>query len=401
MNSLKNIIARTLKRIIAHAQEPPKDVNKILVIREAAIGDVLCMTPFLKSLREFYPRAKIEYVVVDWAKGAVQNNPNIDKIHVVTNDLISGNKIKAALKRLQFFSKLAKNNYDLIFYPTTQLLYKIALLPFRKSYKIGFGVAPKNSVSNDNFMLNDYVFIDLNEIPRTRHIAVRNLEMLDLIAGKKVGRDYGLEIFPTEANVKQIDTLTESLGWKNCEIIAMAPSAGNALKSDAALKTAPKEKFIEILKKLKKENTARRFALIGAKSEQRYAESMNIADGKNVINLCGKLSLTESAEFLRRCSLLISNDSGATHIASALKMNHIVFFGATDEIEFGPYQNPNAKVYRVPLPCAPCRADKCNVPETEEFKGIMRPFCLNKIDTEKVVEYATQQISNISFFQTR
>jgi heptosyltransferase-2 len=30
----------------------PKEVNRILVIREAAIGDVLCMTPFLKNLRK-------------------------------------------------------------------------------------------------------------------------------------------------------------------------------------------------------------------------------------------------------------------------------------------------------------------------------------------------------------
>jgi len=46
----------------------PKEVKRILVIREAAIGDVLCMTPFLKNLRKLYPDSKIDYVVVDWAK---------------------------------------------------------------------------------------------------------------------------------------------------------------------------------------------------------------------------------------------------------------------------------------------------------------------------------------------
>jgi len=403
MNALESLAASILKRIFAVRVEPPKDVRKILVIREAAIGDVLCMTPFLKALREMYPNAAIDYVVVDWAKSAIENNPNINDIFTVSNELIVGKIWAVVLKRLKFYAALAKRNYDIVFCPTTQLLYKIVLILFRKAYKIGFSTEPKGKATKYNFMLNDHVFINLNEIPRTRHIAIRNLEMLDLLSDKKIGRNYGLEVFPTSKDIKKIEDWINRLDWANKEIIAIAPSAGNAVKSDSAGKTAPKELFVDIIKELKK-NPLRRFVLIGAASEYGYAESLDIADGTSVVNCCGAFSLSESAELLKRCKLLISNDSGATHLASATKTSHIVLFGATDDVEFGPYQNPNATIYRVSLPCAPCRAANCLVEPSEQLRAHARPYCLTMMDAKALVELAEQKLSAVEtamqFFQT-
>ncbi len=403
MNALESLVASILRRIFVVQTEPPKDVRKILVIREAAIGDVLCMTPFLKALREMYPNAAIDYVVVDWAKSAIENNPNINDIFSVSNELIVGKAWSVVLKRLKFYAALAKRNYDVVFCPTTQLLYKIVLILFRKSYKIGFSTEPKERVTKYNFMLNNYVFINLNEIPRTRHITVRNLEMLDLLCDKKIGRNHGLEIFPSGKDIKKIEDWINRLDWGNKDIIAIAPSAGNSVKSDATGKTAPKEIFVDVIKELKK-NPSRRFALIGAASEYDYAESLNIADGTSVVNCCGTFSLRESAELLKRCKLLVSNDSGATHLASAMKTNHIVLFGGTDDVEFGPYQNPNATIYRVLLPCAPCRAASCSVEPSEQLRAYARPYCLTMMSAKAIVELAEQKLSSVKtamqFFQT-
>jgi heptosyltransferase-2 len=372
----------------------PKEVKRILVIREAAIGDVLCMTPFLKNLHKLYPDSKIDYVVVDWAKNAIETNPNIDHIYMVSNAHILGKTWKVALKRFWFYLKLSRQHYDLVFCPTTQLILKFPLIFFRKAYKVGFSTEPKERCTKYNFMLDDYVYIDLNEIPRTRHVAVRNLEMLDLISKTPIPRTDKLEIFLTEKERETIDQLFERLGIQDSdELIAIAAAAGSAVKSDSVIKTAPPEKFIEVIERLRQNNPHRKFFCIGAKSERKYVDAMSICDETHVFNVCGLLSLRESAELLRRCSLLISNDSGATHLASALSIKHIVWFGATDDVEFGPYLNPNAVVYRVHLPCAPCRHSKCDVELSDVFNRYSRPYCLSMIDVEKVVELSEKKIS--------
>jgi ADP-heptose:LPS heptosyltransferase len=372
----------------------PKEVKHILVIREAAIGDVLCMTPFLKNLRKLYPHSKIDYVVVDWAKNAIETNPNIDTIYTVSNAHILGKTWKVALKRFWFYLNLSRRHYDLVFCPSTQLILKFPLIFFRTAYKVGFSTEPKEKTTKYNFMLDDYVYIDLNEIPRTRHIAVRNLEMLELISKAPISRNDKLEIFLSPKERETIDQLFERLGIRESdELIAIAAAAGSAFKSDSVIKTAPPEKFIEVFERLRQNSPNRKFFCIGAKSERKYVDAMNICDETHVFNVCGLLSLRESAELLRRCSLLISNDSGATHLASALGINHIVWFGATDDVEFGPYLNPNAVVYRVHLPCAPCRHSKCDVELSDVFNRYSRPYCLSMIDVEKVVELSEKKIS--------
>ncbi len=371
----------------------PKSIQRILVIREAAIGDVLCMTPFLRELRKAYPHAQIDYVVVDWAKNVIETNIHVNRVYSVQNQHISGKTWQVALRRLLFYSGLKKNRYDIVFCPSTQMLYKFPLLLFRKSYKIGFGTIPKTSIGKDNFLLDDYVYIDLSEIPRTRHIAIRNLEMLDILLQDKANRNGGLEVYTTEEDEKSVKHIIEHLGWQDAEIITLAVTAGSAVKPDSALKTAPKELFVKIAHLLTQQHPHRRIALIGAKSEFDYADSLGIVDGKRVANLCGKLSIRESYLLLKRCRLLISNDSGATHLASAAQLPHIVLFGPTDDVEFGPYQNPHATIYRVALPCAPCRKSACEVEMQEHFREYERPFCLSMIDAEQVVKLAEEKLS--------
>ncbi|ACF12865.1 glycosyl transferase family 9 [Chloroherpeton thalassium ATCC 35110] len=370
---------------------PPDEPKKILVIREAAIGDVILITPFLKQLRKLYPKATIEYVVVDWASSILAHNSNIDRVYQVSNELIFGSKMDLLKKRLSFFSELAKKNYDIVFSPTTQLIYKAALLLFRNTYKIGFDTVAYGVIGLSNFMLSDYVYIDLKEIPRKRHVAQLYLEML-----RRLHPNYnvqaettGLEIFLSDVEKNRIDEIFQSLGWcDEHEFIAIAPSAGGGVKPDAAIKTAPPEKFVQTIRLLRENNPKRRFVMIGSKGERDYVDKMALCDGKNIINLCGDLTLLESTQLLKQSALLISNDSGVSHMASALKLNHIVLFGATDSIEFGPYQNPNAKVLKVALPCAPCRENHCMVEESTQTKDFKRPYCLNMITPEEIVEQA-------------
>jgi heptosyltransferase-2 len=73
-----------------------------------------------------------------------------------------------------------------------------------------------------------------------------------------------------------------------------------------------------------------------------------------VLNSTGTLSLMQTAALLRQCRLLLSNDSGLMHMATALKVPVVAIFGPTvQEFGFYPFQ-ARAQVVSAALACRPC-----------------------------------------------
>lgn len=92
--------------------------------------------------------------------------------------------------------------------------------------------------------------------------------------------------------------------------------------------------------------------LTGSRNEQYLCEE--IKPIRNSVNFSGKLSILESAELIRRCEFIICNDSGALHIANAVKTKVYTFFGPTVKtIGYAPFRK-NDHVFETELKCRPC-----------------------------------------------
>ena len=82
---------------------------KILVIQKKKIGDVLISTVLFEILKEKFPSAKIHYLIYENSSAVVQNNPNIDKIVILKE------QVKNSLfKFIYFLFEIRKENYDII-----------------------------------------------------------------------------------------------------------------------------------------------------------------------------------------------------------------------------------------------------------------------------------------------
>ena len=80
-------------------------IEKILIIKPGAIGDVLMTTPLLENLRYQFPEAKIYYLTQKFCRDALTDNPFIDR--VLTYDLsIDGGWF--------IIKNIRKQRYDLI-----------------------------------------------------------------------------------------------------------------------------------------------------------------------------------------------------------------------------------------------------------------------------------------------
>lgn len=102
-----------------------------------------------------------------------------------------------------------------------------------------------------------------------------------------------------------------------------------------------------------------RVVLIGSPEERQLSEEVDAAvrdaGGMPAVNAVGRLSLLASAELIRRCRTLVSNDSLPQHLASAVGTPTITIFGPTvPEFGFGPLAPGSHAVGVNDLPCRPC-----------------------------------------------
>ena len=110
---------------------------------------------------------------------------------------------------------------------------------------------------------------------------------------------------------------------------------------------------------------------------------MHLLPNKEIINYCGKLNLDESATVVRDAFVVVSNDTGMMHIATAFSKRLVSVWGNTTP-DFGMYPylpNEQSKIIQVEgLKCRPCSKigyDKC---PKKHFK------CMNDIDEERIVD---------------
>ena len=157
--------------------------------------------------------------------------------------------------------------------------------------------------------------------------------------------------FPMDVPSVDPDALAPELAALPGPRIAVAPF------SRWTSKNWPAARFSEAIRLLRDRCGARVY-LIGGPGDRDGAQAIADAAGAPAANLCGRLSLIESAGLLSHCSALLTNDSGPMHLAVALGVRCVAPFGPTAAERTGPY-GPGHAVLRAPCPKAPCRRRVC------------------------------------------
>jgi heptosyltransferase-2 len=99
----------------------------------------------------------------------------------------------------------------------------------------------------------------------------------------------------------------------------------------------------------------------------------------------GSLGLLKG--LLRRCSLLITNDTGARHIAAALGVAVLTLFGSTDQ-RWSRIDYDRERIISVDVGCSPCQKKMCPLPAGPAYHQ-----CMQRITPEMVIEAAAELLS--------
>jgi lipopolysaccharide heptosyltransferase II len=146
----------------------------------------------------------------------------------------------------------------------------------------------------------------------------------------------------------------------------------------------PVEHFAALTRLLATRAPDLRFAIMGGNEDRALGAQILAAVPERSLDLTGQLSLSEMIEWLRRCDLMLTNDTGPMHVAAALRKPVVGLFGPTTPSRTGPYGQA-AFALNHPLPCAPCMKSECSNPLPIE--------CLRAIPPERVGEEVLRRLS--------
>ena len=119
----------------------------------------------------------------------------------------------------------------------------------------------------------------------------------------------------------------------------------------------PLENFAQVGKTL--QGQGEKVVILGAAGDAAQAAEL-AAQLPGSENCAGQTTLAEFMTALASARLVVCNDSGAMHVASALGVPTIAVFGSTEPSLTGPL-GENTKVLRHHVPCSPCFLRECPI----------------------------------------
>jgi ADP-heptose:LPS heptosyltransferase len=111
------------------------------------------------------------------------------------------------------------------------------------------------------------------------------------------------------------------------------------------------------------------FVVVGGTNDKPAGNQLGMH--KRCLDLTGQTTLPELVEWLRKCDVLVTNDTGPMHIAAAIGTPAVSLFGPTDPHRTGPYHARKNVLQRTDLDCVPCFQRYCaRAVDRECLRGI-------------------------------
>ncbi|MDR2080337.1 MAG: glycosyltransferase family 9 protein, partial [Campylobacteraceae bacterium] len=306
------------------------DNKKILVTFLMHLGDLILVTPFISALRKAAPNAHITMLVDDKLKDVVLFNPNLNQVLTIDKKG-QDNKISALIKCAK---DLSSQNFDMIInlHPNERCSFICAFT--KTAFRMG------TSHALFRWRWDRYVKLD-----RTLHAADMYLEVLKELGVKDISRG-GLEIFPSSAHFQEADAF-----WHENNISAEDKLIGFNIGSAVITKRWAGERFAKAADILSSEGY--KIVFFGGETDKEMVKEAAGYMRSSPIIATGAFSIGALAAAMRRCSLIITNDSGPMHVAISQNVPIVALYGPSNPKLYGPYTK-NALIVKAEPPCLGC-----------------------------------------------
>lgn len=289
---------------------------KILIIRLSSIGDIVLTTPVLRCIKKARPDIHIHYMCKPAFVSILQPNPYIDRLHEYGQNM----------------SDLKNEHFD----------YIIDLQNNHRSRMVCRQLhCPAKHLHKLNFKKWLLVHFKINILPH-KHIVDRYMDTARILPFDIENDRLGLDFFLTEED----ETIADSLPSQ--------PYLAIAVGSQHYTKELPSQKIINICNQ-----TTLPIVLLGGKTDMEKSQAIVNQCNRPVTNLCGQLSIRQSAAAVKHAKYLLTGDTGLMHIGAALHTTVISVWGnTTPSLGMYPYMPDTPEKYHIienkHLTCRPC-----------------------------------------------
>ncbi len=309
---------------------------KLLLRSPNWVGDAIMATPVVKALKKNLPESSLHVLAKSWV-APIWNN--LDEVSSVITMETYGRKGMGAW--LKLVGRLRQERYDVVLilprsFSTAWMAFWAAV-PVR----IGYQGEARGLLLSHALPWS----VSLQQGPRPQSY----LHLLSAL-GIKTDSDDG-RIFAATPSMKATAAAEALLGPGTRTRVGIAPG------SVAPSRRWPWERYARLVRLLQEQGV--QVVLLGSGSDQLLAEQVAARAGGEVLITAGKTDLDTGLAVVRKMQLVISNDSGAMHMAYAQQVPVLVLQGAADPRVTGPFGSASAYLRNEQLSCAPCVKNEC------------------------------------------
>lgn len=343
-------------------------VSRILILHLHGIGNAVMFLPAFQEIQKKYPDA--EYSIVTGPGGASEIFPHKKNVKI-----IKLNKGERWTDLFKFALRLRREKFDSVFSTAQVNDLKTPLLSFLSKAPVRVGVK--------NFKFG-YLYNKNKFVSPSLHFVEREFELLKLLDINGAVRFPTIKVLASEE--RSINRLLQAEGFNLSKPIIGLHFAARW----TPFKSWDFDKIVSLTERLYKRYRAN-LVFIGDNAEKEKVRKLMYHVNFKTFDVIGKVNTMNSlCAFLKKCSVLITTDSGPGHVASAVGTPVIVLFGPTDPNLCKPY-GKNVFIVKKDLECSPCypRYKECHRDVDESY------LCMKEIQAEDVLKAVEMTIDSL------
>ncbi len=318
------------------------EIRRIAIFRALQLGDLLCAAPAVRALRAFFPAAALTLIGLPWAhEFCLRFSSYIDDFAVFPGYPGLPERTPDVRALPMFLSEMRRRRYDLVLqmHGSGEIVNPLTL-KFGARFTAGF--YPAGGQCADARLFLPYP----DGIPE-----IHRLLALISRLGIPLQGDH-LE-FPLKASdFDECRRLTGNSGFKKNAYVCIHP--GSQLPS----RRWPVDRFRAVASALAKDGW--QIAVTGTAAESGLSRAV-AAGMDGAVDFAGRTSLGGLAALLAGSRLLISNDTGLSHIAAALRVPSVIVANGSDPARWAPLDRRRHRVVFHPVDCRPCMHPVCPI----------------------------------------
>ncbi|GMT42421.1 MAG: putative lipopolysaccharide heptosyltransferase III [bacterium] len=317
-------------------------IRKILVLRYRSIGDIILSFPTFEALKTTFPRARVDMVVDDALTDICYAHPYVDYI-IMHERKKWDKKHKSSLGReLSFIMKIRKQKYDMVVDlhcgPRSSLLTLLS----GARYRLG-----NNARIRNKFTYN----LKSRTKPRSPHSVDVMMNIISPLRPKMPGRK-SLFLHFRDNDRSYVKKFLERYDISEKDTVVLVHPGARL-----DYKRLPAQKMGEVVKWMTTELGVKVIYAGSDRDLSMIADIVSYSGGPGL--MATNLSLGQLAALIKSCGLFLGNDSGPMHMAAALSVPIVAFFGPSDPEVWSPWGAHGKIVRPSKMHCMPCSQKGC------------------------------------------